>query len=79
MSAAPDSPLLTPRPKLEPQVAAHSDAMLKLLADPRIHLSLPSDPPTDPAALWARYERLESRRSPNGRELWLNWTVVTGL
>ncbi|WP_425147285.1 GNAT family N-acetyltransferase [Deinococcus sp.] len=70
------NPLLTtPRLRLEPQVAAHAPAMLAVLADPRVHSYLPSNPPTDPEALRGRYERLESRRSPDGSELWLNWTV----
>jgi hypothetical protein len=72
MPTDPNSLLLTTRLRLEPQVAGHADAMLELLADPRIHLYLPSDPPSDPVALKIRYERLESRRSPDERELWLN-------
>ncbi|WP_424951776.1 GNAT family N-acetyltransferase [Deinococcus sp.] len=75
MPTDPNPPLRTPRLRLDPQVAGHAEAMLKVLADPRVHLYIPSDPPTDLTALRARYERLESRRSTDGHELWLNWTV----
>ena len=71
----PNSSLSTPRLRLEPQMAVHAPAMLAVLADPRVHTYLPSDPPADPEALRERYQRLESRRSPDGSELWLNWTV----
>ena len=49
--------------------------MLELLADPRVQRYLPSNPPTDLESLRARYGRLESRCSPDGQDLWLNWTV----
>ena len=32
----------------------------------------------DVAALAARYERLEHGRSPDGREIWLNWVIGFG-
>lgn len=69
-------PLATPRLRLEPQVRAHARAMMRVLGDPRVHLYLPTDPPTDEAALAQRFARLESRRSPDGREGWLNWTAL---
>ena len=53
--------------------------MQEVLADPRTHTYIPSDPPTDLDALRARYARLETRRSPDGTEWWLNWTVFAGL
>lgn len=51
---------------------------MRLLSDPRVHRFIPSEPPTDEAALTRRLERLESRRSPDGREYWLNWVVFRG-
>ena len=79
MSTDPNPPLRTPRLRLKPQVAGHAEAMLEVLADPRVHTYIPTDPPTDLIAFRARYERLESRHSPDGQELWLNWTVFSGL
>lgn len=49
--------------------------MLEVLADPRTHRYLPSEPPTAREVLVERYARLESRRSPDATELWLNWVV----
>lgn len=74
--AAEVNPLIsTARLRLEPQTAAHADAMFQVLADPRVHTFLPSDPPTTRDVLVERFARLESRRSPDAAELWLNWVV----
>jgi RimJ/RimL family protein N-acetyltransferase len=67
-------PLVTVRLVLEPQVAAHADAMFAVLADPRIY-EFENAPPPTPAWLRERYARLESRRSADGREQWLNWVL----
>ena len=73
------NPLLTtPTLRLEPQVAAHAPAVLAALSDPRIYLYIPGTPPTDAEALRRRFAHQESRRSPDGRELWLNWIVWSG-
>ncbi len=73
--AAEVNPLIsTARLRLEPQTAAHADVMFQVLADPRVHTFLPSDPPTRDL-LVERFARLESRRSPDAAELWLNWVV----
>ena len=71
----PNPPLLTSRLRLEPQTRAHAPEMMHVLADPRIHTHIPTDPPTDEHALAERYARLETRRSPDGLEHWLNWIV----
>jgi RimJ/RimL family protein N-acetyltransferase len=34
-----------------------------------------NEPPTSPQWLRERYTRLESRRSPDGRQQWLNWVI----
>jgi RimJ/RimL family protein N-acetyltransferase len=64
----------TERLRLEPQVAAHAEEMMGVLGDPAIyeHENLPP-----PSVDWlrARFERLEARSSPDGRELWLNWVL----
>jgi RimJ/RimL family protein N-acetyltransferase len=64
----------TARLLLEPQLAAHADEMYAVLADPAIY-EFENAPPASPEALRERYRKLETRRSPDGREQWLNWVV----
>ena len=60
--------------KLEPQLASHAEAMFAVLSDPAI-FEHENAPPTSIEALRERYRRLETRRSGDGREHWLNWIV----
>jgi ribosomal-protein-alanine N-acetyltransferase len=64
----------TPRLTLEPQVAAHAEAMFAVLGDPAIY-AFENEPPRSLEWLRDRYEKLESRQSPDGREAWLNWVL----
>jgi RimJ/RimL family protein N-acetyltransferase len=59
---------------LEPQVLAHAEEMFAVLSDPAIY-EYENQPPASLAWLRERYARLESRRSPDGREQWLNWVI----
>jgi [ribosomal protein S5]-alanine N-acetyltransferase len=59
---------------LEPQRAAHAGEMFEVLGDPAIY-EYENEPPTSLDWLRARFARLESRRSPDGREQWLNWVI----
>ncbi len=68
--------LHTPRLVLEPLVAAHADALYPLLADARMAEFLDHPAPASLQALRERYGRLESRRSGDGREHWLNWAIL---
>ena len=65
----------TDRLILTPLKVAHASAMFEGLLDPGSYAFLPDVPLTDVAALAARYERLERGRSPDGREIWLNWVI----
>jgi RimJ/RimL family protein N-acetyltransferase len=67
--------LATPELALEPLTAADAGEMFELLGDPALHAFTDSAPPGSRDELHQRYERLESRRSPDGREHWLNWVV----
>jgi RimJ/RimL family protein N-acetyltransferase len=69
--------LRTRRLVLEPQVVAHADAMFAVLSDPAIY-AYENAPPPSLAWLRERYRKLESRRSGDGRELWLNWVIRVG-
>jgi [ribosomal protein S5]-alanine N-acetyltransferase len=67
--------LHTPRLVLEPRRAAHADALYPILADPR-QREYHDDDPVSLDALRERFRKRESRRSPSGREQWLNWVIV---
>jgi RimJ/RimL family protein N-acetyltransferase len=60
---------------LVPLVAAHADALFPLLADEELWRFMDERAPAGVALLRARFQRWESRRSPDGRELWLNWAL----
>lgn len=59
---------------LEPQLAAHAEMMFAKLSDPAIY-EYENAPPVSLEWLRTRYTKLESRRSADGREQWLNWVV----
>jgi ribosomal-protein-alanine N-acetyltransferase len=67
--------LHTERLRLEPLRRAHAPAMFPLLQDPTIYTHLDHGPPPSLEHLEGVYTRLEARRSPDGREQWLNWIV----
>ena len=66
--------IATPEFTLEPQVAAHAEDMFALLRDPALYV-YENEPPPSLAWLRTRFARLESRRSADGKEQWLNWVV----
>jgi RimJ/RimL family protein N-acetyltransferase len=59
---------------LEPQTAAHAEEMFVVLSDPAIY-EHENEPPRSVSWLRERFARLESRRSTDGREQWLNWVI----
>ena len=61
--------------RLEPQVAAHAEEMFVVLGDPAIY-QYENAPPESLVWLRNRFARLESRRSADGSEAWLNWVIV---
>jgi [ribosomal protein S5]-alanine N-acetyltransferase len=67
--------LQTPRVRLEPRAARHAQDLFALLSDPSLYQFLDEAPPVSVEALAQRFARSESRRSPDGREHWLNWVV----
>ena len=56
-------------------VEGDSQALFLLLKDPEIHVFTGGHPPASAADVSAKIRRRESRRSPAGDELWLNWTL----
>jgi len=65
-------------PRLEPLVPAHAGELLAGLQDPELYEFIADTPPVSVEALRARYERLAARRSPDGRQQWLNWAIWSG-
>jgi ribosomal-protein-alanine N-acetyltransferase len=64
----------TDRLTLEPQLAAHAGEMFVILSDPAIY-AYENQPPRSVEWLRERFGWLESRKSPDGLEHWLNWVV----
>jgi ribosomal-protein-alanine N-acetyltransferase len=71
--------LAAPWLRLVPLGAAHADAMFEVLRDPALYTYDDSDPPQSAQALRERYTRLESRRSTDGTQDWLNWVLLLGV
>lgn len=70
-----DWTLETERLVLAPMVEGDSDALFALLKDPRIHVFTGGHPPASADDVREKARRRESRRSRDGDELWLNWTL----
>lgn len=68
--------LETPRLLLEPINAWHGEPMFAGMKDPQLYIYTSDEPPLSVSELSRRYEALESRRSPDGERLWLNWAVL---
>ena len=59
---------------LEPQTVAHVEEMFAVLSDPAIY-QYENEPPPSLEWLRARFTKLESRRSQDAQEQWLNWVI----
>jgi RimJ/RimL family protein N-acetyltransferase len=68
--------LTSRRLSLEPLRSEHADELAPLLNDSALHRFIGGTPPT-PDELRVRLERQLRGRSPDGRELWLNWVART--
>ncbi|MEI8029151.1 MAG: GNAT family N-acetyltransferase [Comamonadaceae bacterium] len=64
----------TARLTLEPQISAHAPEMFRVLSDPAIY-QYENAAPQSLEWLRTRFERLESRWSPDGKQRWLNWVI----
>jgi len=60
--------------RLEPQVVAHAAEMFAVLSDPAIY-EFENAPPESFDWLETRFRKLETRRSRDGSEQWLNWVI----
>lgn len=59
---------------LEPQTAEHAEAMFAVLSDQAIY-EFENEPPKSLETLRERYTKLETRKSGDGQEGWLNWVI----
>ena len=59
---------------LEPQTAAHAEAMFVVLNDAAIY-EYENEPPASLKRLRERFTKLETRQSPDVAEKWLNWVI----
>ena len=62
---------------LEPLRLAHGAELAPLLADPALHAFTGGEPDT-PGDLRARIARQVRGRSPDGRDVWMNWVLRDG-
>ena len=60
---------------LEPQLASHAAELYAVIRDPALYKFIDVKEPASETFLRARLQRLETRRSPDGAEHWLNWIV----
>ena len=60
---------------LEPLTAGHAQHLFAPFTEPTLYTFIPGEPPQSEQVLWDRFTRLETRRSPDRSELWLNWAV----
>ena len=60
---------------LEPLNAWHGESLFPGLKDPLLYTYIAKEPPLATLHLSRRFEALETRRSPDGSALWLNWAV----
>jgi ribosomal-protein-alanine N-acetyltransferase len=67
--------LATDRIRLEPLTVAHAAELFPLLKAPEIYRFISDKPPVSIPALAERYQRLESRYSPDRSQQWLNWAI----
>jgi RimJ/RimL family protein N-acetyltransferase len=70
----PDGEWSTERLRAEPLTRAHAAELFAGLDDPGLHAFTGGSPLPLPA-LVQRYAALESRRSPDGSQVWCNWVL----
>jgi len=65
----------TLRLRLEPLEERHALVLFEGLRDAALYEYTADQPPESVLALRERYRGLQRRRSPDGREAWLNWAL----
>jgi len=78
----PDARISTARLELAPLAREDAEELFSVLSDLSLYDYTHDAPPVSLSALRERYAYLESRRSPDGTEAWLNWVlreIATGM
>lgn len=70
-----DLEILSARLKQVPMRSVHAAILFPILSDARLYEFTGGSPPSSEESLAEAYAILESRRSPDGNELWLNWLI----
>jgi ribosomal-protein-alanine N-acetyltransferase len=71
----PQISLECPRLMLKPLLANHASDIYSELLNPSLYKYIPDTPPNSLRELEDRYSLLESRKSADGKDLWLNWVA----
>jgi len=61
--------------RLEPLCESHAAELFNIFSEARMYRFVRQEPPATPAILARRFALLETRRSPDGTEAWLNWVL----
>src|ERR1700686_3130359 len=75
MPADTERVLETPRTRLEPLMPRHAVHLYEPLCDLRLYKFYAGTPPQSVDELRLKYTMLATRRSPDSKEIWLNWAV----
>ena len=67
--------ITTDRLNLVPLVRRHADSLFEILCNSCLYEYTHEAPPASVATLRERFSFLESRRSPDGTQVWLNWLL----
>jgi RimJ/RimL family protein N-acetyltransferase len=70
-----ETTITTERLLLAPMLASDAAVMFPILSDRQLYSFTGEEPPASEEVLAARYRKLESRKSPDGSQQWLNWVV----
>jgi len=71
----PAADFVTKRLAMEALVPTHAPLLFEKLSDPELYQYLEVSPPLSVDALALQYKIWSTRRSPDGRDRWLNWAV----
>lgn len=67
--------LTTERLVLEPLTAWHGESLFPFLKEPLLYTFIPREPPLASSHVVKRFDAIQGRKSPDGKDWWLNWAV----
>jgi [ribosomal protein S5]-alanine N-acetyltransferase len=72
----PELTLGTARMLLDPLSVNHAPMVYEGMRDPKVYEFIPEHPPRSVEELTGRFRILSARKSPDGKEVWLNWPAL---